>query len=347
MSATASLATESTGQFALGRLDRCRRPTPHRSRHRDGAVPAKEWHHVVVHHPDASILLNLSESVEADGRSIVRAVVMVHHAGGWVSESLTAEAGEATINPLTLDLRIGNRARLRWADGRYEVRLDCARLRLDLSLTPISGPQLLSGGVLSNDERISWLIVPRLLATGSLHCDDVAVELFEAPSYHDHNWGHFAWGGDFGWEWASGTAADWSFTASRLLDRTRTRVSAQYLHVEDDTTSATFRDAEITVEHIGRLGPVVAPVVPGVMRLVTPVSLEDIPQVMIWRARRRDQAVEITVTPTSVARLVIPSDVDATRVVVLAEVFADVHLEATLGDHRRTSSGPGILELLR
>ena len=51
---------------------------------------------------------------------------------------------------------------------------------------------------------MSWLFVPRLRADGWLRIGGREHRFDNDLAYHDHNWGRFWWGDDFGWTWAHG-----------------------------------------------------------------------------------------------------------------------------------------------
>ena len=51
--------------------------------------------------------------------------------------------------------------------------------------------------------RMCWLFVPRLRADGWLRIDGQEHRFESELAYHDHNWGRFSWGDDFGWTWGT------------------------------------------------------------------------------------------------------------------------------------------------
>ena len=83
------------------------------------------------------------------------------------------------------------------------------------------------------------------------------------------------------------------------------------------------------------------------MRLVTPALIEDVPEMMRWRARRGDQRVDLAINPDAIARLAIPSERAVDRVVVLAEAIGDASLDAQIDGREISGKGHSILELLR
>lgn len=364
---------------STGYLDRCRRPTP-------GAhVGAKEWHHVVVYTDGLTLLVNLSETHGRYDDGTVRVVIVAHHTldssdggvdAGWRNAVITASPHEVarrdqTMRSAMLDSPYGASARFWWDHDHYRLVIDSstthtdADIEVDLRLDPVAVASMLTGVTLAPStyvasaqrvspvEKLSWFFVPRLHATGSVRIDGHGIELHNALAYHDHNWGQFAWGGDFAWEWVSAVGDGWSVTASRLLDRTRSTLRSQFLHVEADTPDGsdpvrvTFRDPEITVTSKGRYRAENVPVVPGLLRLVTPSLTEDVPELMHWSARRGADEVAVSIAPTSIVRLAIPDEVRVDGVVVLAEAIGAATVGGQIGGVSFESDGHSILELLR
>lgn len=337
----------------LGHLDRCRRPAigrPHRAATPAARAAAKEWHHIVVHAEDLTLLVNLSESATSHG-PVARVVVMAHLAGTehWVASVDTVAPDQLVIATDRLDARYGAQTSFAFTEGTYHLRSSSSEhgYAIDLELTPQTPGAMLTGVTLSPDERLSWFFAPRLTASGLVSFGPNTHEVIDALAYHDHNWGHFDWGGDYAWEWISVVNADWSVTASRLMNGARTRITSQFLHLETAAGAVTFRDGEIEAVPTGRRQFDHAPVVPGAMRLLTPSLVEDVPDSMRWRARRGDNQVDLCIEPSAVARLVVPSERAVDRVVVLAEVVGNAELTATVAGNQIRGGGPTILELLR
>ena len=336
---------------AMAHLDRCRRPAlerRHRATSASGSALAKEWHHVVVHGPELSLLVNLSESATSDG-PVARTIVMAHDEHHWYTSLTTAAASDVAIATDRLDAHYGQSTRLAFDDGAYHLSASDSTegYDIDLVLRPQSPASMLTGVTLSRTEKLSWFFVPRLQATGRVTLVGDTTVMTDAPAYHDHNWGRFDWGGDYAWEWISIVADDWSVTASRLLNGSRTRVTSQYLHLETAGEAVTFRDHEIEVASHGRQRFDDAPVVPGVMRLLTPALVEDVPATMRWSARRGAQTLDLRIEPASVARLVMPSERAVDRVVVLAESLGEAQLTGTINGRDLSGLAPAIVELLR
>ncbi len=337
-----------TTPSTIGVLDRCRRPGTALTGGQSAEAGAKEWHHIVMHDQGLHLLINLSESTGPYDDAAVRVIVMAY-TDSFHSAVEVAVPAEVSMNRARLDASYGAGTRWWWQGDHYRLIVKQPQSDVDINvrLDPLADHSMLTGVSLSARERLSWFFVPRLRATGSVSIGSHRWTLTDARAYHDHNWGRFDWGGDYSWEWVSGIGEGWSMTSSRLLDGARSVLTSQYLHFESDGSTATFRDAEVSTHSEGRWRAEDAPIVPGVMRLITPSSTEDVPERMHWAARRGNNSIEAVVTPMRLARLVVPSERAVDEVVVLAEVVGRIEVDGVLDGRRISGSGDALLELLR
>src|SRR5262249_38503804 len=145
-----------------------------------------------------------------------------------------------------------------------------------------------------------------------------------APAYHDHNWGSFRWGDDFGWEWGSvlpRRAQDpWTVVCMRMTDRRRRRATRQALYAWHGAEPVgVWRDGAMTFEHQGFLRRPPALTLPGVMRIVKSGAASDVPNRVTIAGRGEDE-LEMRFEPEEYVRIVVPDEVDPLGVVVLNEV---------------------------
>ena len=125
---------------------------------------------------------------------------------GRPSEDLTIPA-MIRVGDLSVDRaeqRIGP-AWVRIDHGRYHVTVDDSRLRADLWLTP-DGGYYLPPGEFTEGELVSGYVVPVVQGrmSGEIRTERTALNLVEAPAYHDHNWG--TWTG-VTWDWGEASGA--------------------------------------------------------------------------------------------------------------------------------------------
>lgn len=103
---------------------------------------------------------------------------------------------------------------------------------------------------------ISWYLVPRMRVSGAWSIANQATMLKDIPAYHDHNWGRWHWGDDFGWEWGCFLADPQRPTApslvfARTTDRSHHRRSSPFLLADLGTTRRQFPADSIKVNLAG------------------------------------------------------------------------------------------------
>ena len=315
--------------------------------------PFKEWHHFVVHGDDCRILVNFSLNTEAwrlDGRPAARVIVLVHH-DEWSGFVTRVEAEDVDIADSGVDARFGP-SRLSFDGGAYQLDLRLpehglqGRIRLEPKTLPfVKNNQPLGSG------RMSWLFVPRLVADGWLQIDGLRFSMRRARAYHDHNWGRFRWGDDFGWQWGSTMPrqgeSPWTIVFARMTDSSHRHARSQGLYVwRDDEPAVMFRDGDLSVTTEGLLRAEPRVVVPGVMRLIRPGSASDIPAEHHISARRGRDALDVRFRPAQYGRIVIPSETDPEGVVVLNEVSGEVSAWGRVAGETIGEVGTGVFEYL-
>lgn len=298
----------------------------------------KEWMHFCIYGDDLDLLVNFSEVDDirpgARGRSVARMTVLAR-TDRWVGGVEEVPADALHVAGGRVSARFGDSA-VWFADGRYHVRV---RLRehaiaAELTLRPITTPAPIHNVSVGDGPPIHWIVIPRLLTTGTVTVAGRTHHLADAPAYHDHNWGHFGWGRDFAWEWGFGLPAapsdPWSFVFARLSNRGRTRTRMQTLFLwRDAHARCAFRDAQIRVRHHGLHRATRVHKVPPVMALVSPGAATDVPAAMQIDAENADGHVHVRFTPAEVAQVIIPNDHDL-GVTIINEVAGRFALDAVI-----------------
>jgi hypothetical protein len=316
--------------------------------------PYKEWHHFVVHGEQLRLIVNfsLTDRMGADGIETVPRVIAL------VRRDTTVGAVE-TLAPKDFEMRTGTVAAafgpnsFALIDGAYEltVALPAIGLRARLRLVPASTPFVVNNQPLAPGSRLSWLFVPRLEAHGDVWIGETRVSLRGAPAYHDHNWGRFRWGDDFGWVWGSvlpARASDpWTIVFMRMTDRLRQRATRQGLYVWHDRQAvAMWRDAAVMVEHDGLLRRPPGLTLPPVMRVLRPGAASDLPARFVVRGHQGGDHVVLRFEPADYVRIVVPSETDELGTVVLNEVSGRVEATGTIGGRVLDLRGSGVFEFL-
>lgn len=314
----------------------------------------KEWHHFVVHRPGWRVLINVSlteETAPGGASRFAPRVTVIAHDDRWTGVIHRFDASELRVSADLRTLTVGGN-QVSGGPGGYHVTLDLPEHDVAgaLHLAPAARPFVVTNQAVG-DGRLSWLFVPRLEASGWIRVGGVEHEFDGASAYHDHNWGRFRWGDDFGWEWSSVLATDpddpWSFVFSRVTDRRRLRTLHQGLFVWRGTEpAAVFRDAAITVSRAGRLDRPPDCTLPPPMNLVLGGAAADVPEVVRVEARLGEDRVHLEFRPRSFARIALPSEVDLDRAVSLSETSGTARAVGTVGGEELDVDGVGVFEVL-
>ncbi len=152
----------------------------------------------------------------------------------------------------------------------------------ELHFTSVSRPFVVNNQPVG-EGRMCWLFVPRLRADGWLRIGGQEHRVESEVAYHDHNWGRFWWGDDFGWTWGTILSQrpedPWSLVFLRMTDRRRLRCLSQALYVwHHDEPAAIFRHAAVQTRSHGRLGRAADCTLPAPMRLLLDGEVSDVPE---------------------------------------------------------------------
>ena len=334
----------------LGRTDflRCSR----RSLGESG--PYKEWHHFVVHDGQFRFIVNfsLTDPPGPDHAETVPRVIALVRDGDYSGTVENFDPKDCEVRTGRVAARLGP-CSFALVGGAYQlmVELPVIRLRATLRLVPASTPFVVNNQPLAPGSRLSWLFVPRLEAHGDVWIGDTRVSL-RAPAYHDHNWGRFRWGDDFGWVWGSvlpeRSTDPWTIVFMCMTDRFRRRANRQGLYVwHGRDPVAMWRDAAVIVEQEGLLRRPPTLTLPAVMRVLRPGSASDLPAALTIRGRQHDDELRLRFEPDDYARIVVPDERDDLGVVVLNEVSGRVRTSGAIGGRVLDLEGSGVFEFLR
>jgi hypothetical protein len=263
---------------------------------------------------------------------------------GFDPEAVEARAGR-------VDVRLGPN-RVSFADGEYRL---AAGFRdgsgaLDVRLRPVTMPSIVHNVHVGDGPPINWLVVPRLVAAGTVTVDGRDHAVDGALAYHDHNWGHFGWGRDFAWEWGYGLPDDasnpWSLVFVRLSNRGHTRAMMQGVFLwKAAREQRVFRDGDLQVAHEGLFRAARICKVPAPMALVHPELATGIPRRLHFRGVADGDRVDGTFTCEDVAQVIIPNDRDL-GVTAINEVSGRLAVRAVVAGEEIEIDGRAIFEFL-
>ncbi|MCV7256117.1 hypothetical protein HZU40_10565 [Mycolicibacterium fluoranthenivorans] len=314
----------------------------------------KEWHHFVVHARGLRLLINFSLNSETapDGRfRLAPRVIVIVHDSEWRGEVARFDASAVDISACLGDLTIGGNRMQVLPDG-YLVTVDLPAqgIQGELQFVSVSRPFVVNNQPIGSG-RMNWLFVPRLHATGWLNIGGHEHRFDNDVSYHDHNWGRFWWGDDFGWEWGTVLPHDsgdpWSLVYLRMTDKRRLRYLSQALYVwHRDEPAAIFRHASVQVRTSGLLGRPADCTLPPPMRLLLDGEVPGVPARIEVTAARCADSVRAEFLPQSYARLAQPSELSLDGTTVLCESSGTARMTGTINGETIDFFGTGVFEFL-
>jgi hypothetical protein len=271
--------------------------------------------------------------------------------GRWNGDVETCDPGTVALRAGRIDARMG-RTTLGFVDGAYHLDADVGHgaVEASLILRPAARPALTRSVPLGPYEPMHWLVVPRLEASGFVRVAQAIYTLHRCPAYHDHNWGRFAWGDDFAWEWGvmlCDPPVPWSLIYYRITDRGRHRVRSQGVLIwRADRHCRTFSNEEIGVRSAGPLRVGRCLRVPRVMSLAIPGTAADIPRLIEIEARSGSDVVDVALELENCAQVGLPNDADP-GITAISECRGRASLSGRLRGETIRSEGPAIVEFNR
>jgi hypothetical protein len=284
-----------------------------------GRSSFKEWFHFtltdVQHHADIVANVSLSGDVTQAGMATADVIALCHRPShGWSGSIDSYEAAAASLNAERLSLKLsGNR--VEYVDGAYQlaIHLRDEEFSLTARLVPRASPMLIWNDTPIGSGHLNWLIVPALSASGRIALSDTAISFTDALAYHDHNWGQWKWGDDFGWEWGTliAPAEDAGQTAlvfDRTTDRDGGQVLEQTLGVwHNGTLAKLFTRQMIRARRFGRFEGQI-PRLPGPARLIEWGQVLEIPREYRISARDDDDWIDIEYRIDGALQVSVPTD---------------------------------------
>ena len=299
-------------------------------------------------------MINFSLNSEMlDGQEVRLAprVIVIAQEEKWTGAIERFDGHAVDVSADLDELAIGGNRMTVLPDG-YHLAIDLPDkdIQGELHFASASRPFAVSNEPMG-DGRISWLFVPRLRAEGWLQIRRQEHRIENDLAYHDHNWGRFWWGDDFGWTWGtilpSGPRDPWSMVFLQITDRGRLRCLSQSLYVwHDDEPVAIFRHAAVQARTDGVLGRAADCTLPPPMRLLLDGEVPGVPERIEITATRAGDRVHAEFRSQSYARLAQPSEVHLDRSTVLCETGGTARASGTINGEDVDFVGTGVFEFL-
>jgi hypothetical protein len=314
----------------------------------------KEWHHFVVHGKGYRLLINFSLTNETSRGGELRLaprVIVIAHDERWTGAIERFDDSELDVSADLGDLTIGGNRMIVDPEG-YQVVIDLPGhdIRGELHFTSVSRPFVVNNQPVG-EGRMCWLFVPRLRADGWLRIGGRERRLESELAYHDHNWGRFWWGDDFGWTWGTILPHEpedpWSMVFLQMTDRRRLRYLSQALYVwHHDEPAAIFRHAAVKTRSHGSLARTADCTLPPPMRLLLDGEVPGVPERIEVTATRASDSVHAEFRPQSYARLAQPSELALDRSIVLCETSGTARVSGSINGKDIDFVGAGVFEFL-
>ena len=314
----------------------------------------KEWHHFVVHGAGRRILINFSlnsENSRPGQPRLVPRVIVIAHEKRWAGAIERFPEAALDMSADLGVLGIGGSRMTVGPDGyRLDIDLPEQHIQGCLDFTAAAKPFVVNNQPIGTG-RMNWLFVPKLTADGWLRIAGREHQVRAEPAYHDHNWGRFWWGDDFGWTWGTALSHDptnpWSLVFLRMTDRRRLRCLSQALYVwHHSEPAAIFRHDALRTRSHGRLARAADCTLPPPMRLLLDGEMSDVPERVEIEASRAGDAVHVDFHPRSYARLAQPSEIHLDRSTVLCEVDGTARMNGSINGDTVDFVGTGVFEFL-
>lgn len=309
----------------------------------------KEWQHFVVHGCGGHFLINFSLNNEGANDSLVPRVIVISHDGKWTGVVERFDESHFDVSADLGGLSIGGSRMTLRPDG-YHVIIDLpgSDISGEIDFISVSRPFVVNNQPLG-DGRLSWLFVPRLRATGWLRIGDEHHRFDNDLAYHDHNWGRFQWGDDFGWTWGTilpkSPQDPWSMVFLQMTDRKRLRCLSKALYVwRNEEPAGLYRHSAVQTHFRGTLSGGADCTLPPPMRMLLDGDVPGVPEVVEVTASGGEDYVRAEFRSQSYARLAKPSEVHLDRSIVLCETNGAVHVSGSIQGEDVDFVGDGVFE---
>lgn len=327
-------------------FDRLRPPSP-----LDPTAAAyKDWLHLnLFHHPTACVgLVNVSlHGPSSDPRSRAIGTALFHDPVlGWVGNVLVRDQEEAEIGTASLSLdRIAAALHPTAVAVLASARLPADHLDLETTAIALSRPVLIEQRIPLGAGWISWSVVPRLRVEGRIDLGGDPIDLAEASAYHDHNWGRWHWGQDFGWEWGAFLAPSPgpAIVFTRLTDRRHERTGPPRATIDVSERRLVFPGETVSVEFDGELQARPRRLPGAQAALHQARARPRLPARVRVSASDEKGALEVEFAPRAVAQL-IAGDPILPGYHFLHELVGEFHCTVRLGGDKIEASGLGVFE---
>jgi hypothetical protein len=307
------------------------------------AAAYKDWLHLnVLDHASGAIgLVNVSlhgDPADRRSRAVGTALVNVPSAG-WIGNTEVVGLEDARIGVSSIALEQVAIA-MDGARVLASAHLPADELTLDLTASFAAPAITAEHPAPFGTGWISWFAVPRLTLSGRGRAGRLELGLTATSAYHDHNWGRWHWGADFGWEWGCFLPPQPApaFVLSGLTDRAH-RLSDPSLHVAHYGRRRRFSGRSLEVAWSGSLASPLRRLPGAVAALHHDRSSPRLPERLTVTADDGDDRVELEFAARAAVQL-IAADPTRRGYGFVHELVGGFRFESRLG--RQSAAGDGL-----
>ena len=316
----------------------------------------KEWMHFCIRLPgerNGHLLVNVNVTESLVRGVSIRApkLIVLAELDEWTG-NIESFSSESVWGPAGgLDVRLGGN-RIRWQAGSFRLSLQSSTLSAELSLRPVVMPSVSSSVSFGPDHAMHWVVLPRLETSGWVRIAGRRLTLERELAYHDHNWGHFRWGGDLSWEWGfvhpDDPSCPFNVVLLRVSDGGRHRTLAQSVLLwEGERLLRTFQNREIRVALSGSHRARRPLTLPKIASVLLPGTSSGVPATLEIVAAGLTDRFGLRFDTSSKARVAIPSDLDPCRLVLLNEASGRARVSGTTRGRSFDFAGRAMMEFVR
>ena len=184
-----------------------------------------------------------------------------------------------------------------------------SRFSSRLLAEPVSLPLDVGQAMPLGSGWISWYLVPNMRISGEWDVAGHPAVCKRLAGYHDHNWGRWHWGDDFGWEWGcfladpQGLEAP-SFVFARTCDRRHQRYGESFLLADLGGTRRRFCSDNIAIRMTAQFRGVLHRVPGAMAALHQEMAQPDLPASLELVARRGADRVHVSFEARAAAQFI-------------------------------------------
>jgi len=274
----------------------------------------KDWFHLNFADAvsDSIGLVNVSlHGSPWDDCSRAMGTVLLHNPeSGWISHIEILSYLEANLGDSSIGLRdVGLAIEQRSGSIHASVAGSSSRFRARLLAEPVSPPLEIEQKMPLGSGWISWYLVPNMKVSGEWEIAGRRAVCTNLAGYHDHNWGRWHWGDDFGWEWGCFLAnpvppGNPSFVFARTCDRRHQRYGDAFLLADWGGTRKRFSADSVAIRLAGRFDGAVHRVHGALAALHQEMAQPDLPTGLTLVVSRGADRIEISFEARAAAQFI-------------------------------------------